>query len=290
MTSHALILAALSIVLPDLPPHDRNAVLHAATAEGIASGDVHAKLPEPIFGDGQSADEQKATLAKVAGSSRGAEEMLQPSLSAPHKLSTNDVKARDATIRTADLTFVLRGIELNDIKPDEAFRQFRGESIEAANMKVKVQLLTADEVKEATTIAAAGNEWLAHSTGRLLDRISVESTDRIVATRTADSLIFATRTDPAFGPKTSFPNRWSTITLKSTGDVFGPAEAYAGGIGYVKMTRLKGQDKAVVVEAHLAYVEPQAWFRGEPILRSKFGLIAQDQVRRMRRELAKPKR
>ena len=283
---HALI-ASICVCLPaDLPPHDQNAVFRAVTTEGVAG----VKLPEPTFRDGQTADEQKAALAKVAGSARGADEMLQDSVSAPHKLFMADVKADDATVRTGELVYVLRGAGLNAIDPEQAFREFRGESIDVANMRVKVQLLANEDLKEAKADATAANEWLIHSTGRLLDRLSVESTDRVEATRSEDSVIFASRADPAFGPDAPFPNRWATITLKSTGDVLGDARPYAGGIGYAKMTRLKDQPEAVLVEFHFAYVEPRAWFDGAPILRSKFGLISQDQVRRIRRELLKAKR
>ena len=38
---------------------------------------------------------------------------------------------------------------------------------------------------------------------------------------------------------------------------------------------------------HMAFVEPDGWFQGAPILRSKFSVIAQDQIRSLRRELAK---
>ena len=37
----------------------------------------------------------------------------------------------------------------------------------------------------------------------------------------------------------------------------------------------------------MAFVEPQGWFQGNPILRSKISLIAQDQVRQIRREIEK---
>jgi hypothetical protein len=42
-----------------------------------------------------------------------------------------------------------------------------------------------------------------------------------------------------------------------------------------------------MVEMHMAFVEPDGWFQGNPILRSKFGAVAQDQIRSLRRELAK---
>jgi hypothetical protein len=36
---------------------------------------------------------------------------------------------------------------------------------------------------------------------------------------------------------------------------------------------------------HGGFVEPREWFQGNPVLRSKLGLIAQDQIRRLRREI-----
>jgi hypothetical protein len=46
----------------------------------------------------------------------------------------------------------------------------------------------------------------------------------------------------------------------------------------------------LLVEAHFAFAEPRAWFDGAPILRSKLSLIAQDQIRRLRRELAEKRK
>ena len=58
----------------------------------------------------------------------------------------------------------------------------------------------------------------------------------------------------------------------------------------MKITRLAAEPNALLVEAHFVYVEPLEWFQGNPILRSKFGVIAQDQIRRLRREIAKKRR
>lgn len=284
---YILLLAALAQTPADPPAHDRNPVLRAAIDRGLEVGGIAVKLPEPTFRDGMSAEEQKAALAAVAGSARGADEMLQPSLSAPHKLRLRDQKAEGAVVRSGDLVFTLRGVDLDAVKPAEAIRRTRGEPVDAGNMRFQVHVLTADEAAKTPAPPSSDHEWLSHAEGRLLDRIAVESTDRIVVTRTEDSLILASRTDPAFGPEGPFPNRWSTIALKAGGDVLGPPQPFVGGIGYMKLTRLKGQEKAVLVETHFAFAEPTAWFDGAPILRSKLGLIAQDQVRRLRRELSK---
>jgi hypothetical protein len=283
---YALILAVL---VPAEAGHDANPVFRAVVGEGLSAGGATVKLPAPTFRDGQSADEQKAALREVAGSSRAAEEMVQDSISAPHRLKLNDVKADGVTLRSGDLVFVLRGVDVDAIKPDEAFRQAPVGEVSAANMRFGVRVLSPDDFKDPPPALSTGHEWLIHSTGRLLDRIVVEATDRVVASTSADSLVFAAKTDPKFGTNGPFPNRWSTIEPRATGDAFGPPQPYAGGVGYLKITRLKGLDRAAVVEVHFAFAEPTAWFGGDPILRSKFGLIAQDQVRRLRRELQKRK-
>lgn len=279
----------LFVLLAPLPEtgHDRNSVFHSVVDEGLSVGGAVAKLPAPTFRDGQSADGQRAALREVAGSTRAAEEMLQASISAPHRLRLRDTKAEGATLRSGDLYFVLRGVDLDAIRPEEAFRQARSGPVEAANMRFEARVLTPDDLKGSPAAPASEDEWYTHATGRLLDRIAIESTDRVVVSKSAESLVFAARTDPRFGPDAKFPNRWSTVEPKATGDAFGPPQPFPGGVGYVKITRLTGLDKAAVVEVHFAFAEPLAWFHGDPILRSKFGLIAQDQVRRLRRELQK---
>jgi hypothetical protein len=281
-----LLLALVAFVSPE-SGHEGNPVFRAVIDEGLTIGGTSVKLPAPTFRDGQSADEQRASLREIAGSMRGADEMLQESISAPHRLKLRDDRAAGATLRSGDLMFVLRGVDLDEIRPDEALRSARSGPVEAANMRFEARVLTPDDLKGSPATPASENEWFTHATGRLLDRIAVESTDRVVSSKSPDSLVFAARTDHRFDPDARFPNRWSTLELTAAGDKLGPPQPYAGGIGYVKITRLRGLEKAAVVEVHFAFAEPTAWFNGDPILRSKFGLIAQDQVRRLRRELQK---
>ena len=67
------------------------------------------------------------------------------------------------------------------------------------------------------------------------------------------------------------------------------ARPYEGGMSYAKISRTELKPRAILVEMHMAFVEPDGWFQGAPILRSKFSVVAQDQVRSLRRELAKKK-
>ena len=124
-------------------------------------------------------------------------------------------------------------------------------------------------------------------TGRLLDKIQVEATDRIIATRSADALVIASRTAEAPGMDGPLGNRWHAINRKGGQETIGAARPYEGGAGYVAIQRYKPKAGVLLVEAHFAFTEPIPWFQGDPILRSKIGLVAQDRIRSLRRDLAK---
>jgi hypothetical protein len=138
----------------------------------------------------------------------------------------------------------------------------------------------------ATPLSPGPDERLLHATGRLLDRIAVESTSRVIDSRSTDSLVVSAMTDRRFDNHERWPNRWSTLKQVEESERLGIAQPYVGGIGYLKATRLAAVPHSVFVELHFAFAEPQVWFSGAPILRSKLALIAQDQIRRLRRELA----
>ncbi len=105
-----------------------------------------------------------------------------------------------------------------------------------------------------------------------------------MATRTKESLVVASRTAPAFDKAGPDANGWRPVG-SGQGTAGGAPRPYAGGISYTKISRLAFQPGALLVEMHGAFVEPREWFQGAPILRSKFSVIAQDQIRRLRREL-----
>ena len=158
-------------------------------------------------------------------------------------------------------------------------------------MRFEGTVLPADALQARKVQAAPKDEWYAHLSGRLLDRIQVEVTDRVVASRTAGSLVVASRTADAFdhdrGEK-DLPNHWLNVFPGGKGQVPGSyAHRYPGGGGYAKISRLEAYPGALLVEVHAAFIEPKEWFQGAPILRSKIALVAQDRIRKLRRDLAK---
>ncbi|MBX6316608.1 MAG: hypothetical protein IRY99_27390 [Isosphaeraceae bacterium] len=280
-----LVLLAMGPTEEPEPEHARNPVYTAVLTEGLTVGGATIRPPGPTFRDGQSADEQRAALRALAGSERAVGELLRDSVSAPFLLKLHDEKAEGATLRAGDLYFILH-VELDTIDPAELFRTTERGSVEAGNMRFEVRWLGADDLRGGPAEVPGRAEWYVHTTGRLLDRIAVEATSHLTSSRSADSIVVAARTDRRFDDDDRWPNRWRPLERRRDSERPGPAHAYTGGIGYTKISRLRGVPKAVIVEAHFAFAEPRAWFDGAPILRSKLSLIAQDQIRRLRRELA----
>ena len=272
--------------------HSDNPAFKKVVEEGLTLDGTTVLLPSPTLPDGQDADRSKAVLKKVAGDDRAARELLRDSVTAPFILKTRDVMAGSSIVRVADLWFVVHA-RLEDVDPDKALRQADNQIVEAGNMRFESKFLTKQDLRdrkiEPLPPLEGRKEWYAHLTGRLLDRIKIEATDRAVVTRSPDSLIFASRTDHAFNGEGAYSNRWSTIARKGNDETDGPPQKYVGGVSYVKITKLPAEPGALFVESHLAFVEPLDWFQGNPILRSKIGVIAQDQVRRLRREIGKNK-
>jgi hypothetical protein len=265
--------------------HARNPVFAAVVREGVDLSGVKVRLPAPLLKDGQEADVQRSVLLEVAGSERALANLLRDSVTAPFVLKVHDTKVDDGTVRRVDLWFVVRG-DLEGIDPTGVAAQASGRSVGAGNMEFQDRLLTTGELKPRGRSTLSGRElsrWFAHVDGRLLDRIEVGATSEVVASRTEESLVIASRTDRAFDAPGPLANRWRELRQGGAGADRG----YPGGISYARIGRLERPEGALVVELHAAFIEPDAWFQGAPILRSKFAPIAQDQIRRLRRDLQK---
>lgn len=274
-------------------PQLANPVARTLIAEGLEIEGKSISFPPPLLHDGQTAEEQTKILRDLLESDRKVAEFLRDSVSAPFILKLKDESTTGSLVRNADLWFAVHA-NLDDINLDDLSRQAKEpKPIEVGNMRFESRLLTPSEL-EARGIAVAKEDtstktFFIHQTGRLLDRIHVEGTDQVVATRSANSWVFATKTDPRFDEDPKSGNRWWTITRRGKEEQAGQAQKFAGGGSYITITRLAADPKVLVAEAHFRFAEPRGWFDGAPILRSKLSLIAQDQIRQLRREVASRK-
>jgi hypothetical protein len=272
------------------PGHSRNLVYREVLDRGLKAGDQAVTLAESRLRDGQSADEQRAALRAVAGSDRALLDLVRNSVTAPYIIKVRDVKIATGTIRVVDIWFVVHA-DLGQVDPAKEAARTDGKEVEAGNMAMQTRLLKDDELR-AEGIAAARevpglSTWYAHLHGRLLDRIELDVTNQVMASQTEESIVIASRTDPTFEKAGPNANGWRPVERGGGAKDEAARKPYAGGISYTKISRLAFEPGALLVEMHAAFVEPQEWFQGAPILRSKFSVVAQDQIRSLRRELAR---
>jgi hypothetical protein len=272
-------------------PHDQNPVYTKVITQGLDAGGQTITLPPPRLVDSLAADVQRSALQELAGSDRALAELLRDSVTAPFIIKVHDVKTTGATVRQADIWFAVHG-DLKKVDPAQEAARTDQKAVEVANMWFQTRLLKSEEIRASgitpVGTAADRNAWYAHIHAKLLDRIDFEVTNHVVASESSESVVLASATDPSFATAKSLSNCWKTLTA-SGGSQSGaaPSQPYSGGISYAKISRLAFQPDALFVEMHVAFVEPDGWFQGAPILRSKFSVAAQDQIRTLRRELVK---
>jgi len=270
------------------PAHEANSVYAQALRDGVKLAGKNVTLPAPLLKDGMSADQQRAAMLGVSGSERALDDLLRDSVTAPFVMKVHDLKTDGVTVRLVDLWFVVRS-DLAALDPMKVAARTSGKAVEVANMRFEDRLLTSEELGPSGRSTLSGRDrsrWYAHMKAQLLDRIELEATEEVEASRSGESLVIATRTDPAFDATGPFANRWRSLDPEGHP---GTDQPIGGSISYASISRLVQPEGALLVEAHAAFSEPEAWFQGAPILRSKFAPIAQDQIRRLRRELRKPR-
>jgi hypothetical protein len=268
-------------------PHASNDVYQALIRNGVTLAGTPIAFPQPLLHDGDSPDVERAALRKLAGSDGAVAELLRNSVTAPQILRLRDEKGTDGTlIRIAELWFAVHA-ELDEIDPARlGGRDDQGKPVEAGNMRFTTRRLGDDQLAQRKIERRDPKlEWYTHTSGNLLDRIHVESTEHVQGTKAADSWVFAGVTDRRFDDDPEYPNRWDALERGAEKKARGAARRFAGGASMTRISRLKSAPGVLLVEGHFAFAEPRAWFDGAPILRSKIALVAQDQIRRLRREL-----
>lgn len=272
---------AVALILISQAPagHSANPLASALRADGWKVGTTTVEFPAPLLPDDADPTAEAAALRKIAGSERASMEFTRDSVTAPVVLKLSDQKADGGVVRIADLWFVVRA-DLDSVDFDKPAADVQ--TVEAGNMAFTTKVLKGN-AKGAGGVKEAGvRDWSVKAAARLLDRIEAEAVDRVTASKTAGSIVVGLRTSPD-----GSENVWRAIARTGANDAKPADQPFAGGAGVATVTRLQTIPGALLVEARFAFFEPTAWFDGAPILRSKIGVVVQDRVRGLRRELAK---
>ena len=256
-----------------------------ALERGLVVEGVEVKLPAPILRAGMPEADRRAAL-------KGAidlpiDEFLRDSPNAPFKLKLRDVPYPGGVVRVVDLWFAVHA-SLDELDLDQLAGKGDQETTEeVGNMRFSARTLTDADLKARSIVPPVGGlDRRAFSKGILLDKVEVSSVNHIVASKANGALVIASRTDPAFDQDAAFPNRWTLLPGPGAKKGTTPPKVYVGSVGYTRVDPVSEKPSILLVESHLAFAEPKGWFNGASILRSKIGLIAQDQIRKLRREIA----
>jgi hypothetical protein len=284
------ILPLFLLTLPAAEGHEQaNPVYKELRQQGVAvSARNRATLPAPTMADGLDPKAQADVLKKLAGDRHPVEELVRRSVVAPHVYQFRDVRPSDpgAPAYGVDVWFIAYG-DLKKLAQKDVNSYF------SANRKeVQAHVLTGGELARRKLSPRPGDGpegRYVHSVYPLLDRVQVEMTTFTTVSRTADSILVATRLDPRFAGDPQFPNRWREIRRDEGTDkpTLGPPHPYDCTALYLKITRLAEPKGALLVEYHRVSTEPKEWFRGANLLRSKLPILIQSEVRAFRREAAK---
>lgn len=294
------------------PPEQSNPVYQSLVnpAEGSP-----VRLPPPRFSADQTAQQQRRELEQAAGQRYSVDQLLRPSVLAPHVLQMERQPLADqaATRQRVRVVFALRGdLErfgerafLDSLLGGDPQAQTEKHAADNADAAAAGDWrpLTAAELQAAGITPAAGNSppgpanaadapeaaaWgqehyrLVH--GELFSRIRFSGVIRSYASRSDDAVLLALRLDERFAQSPELRSRWQRLQRNEAGQLqvveTGPGPQ---GGAYVKVSRLREAPEMLLFEAELVLLEPTAWFGGANLLGSKLPPAIQSQVRDLRR-------
>jgi hypothetical protein len=257
------------------------------------AGKVCAKFDAPTMPDGLDAAAQRKVIEQAAAG-RDVNELLRNSIVSPFVTKISDLPLEGAAepLRRVDVWYVAYG-------PLDAFFSERFlesmADLGGGGTAKKGKLPSARHVLKESELKSQGIEprdaddlkerwWFAM--GALFDRVLISSTRRTVATRHGDSVIVAAAVDPRFNGHKEYGNWWRKVEVRGEQPPdYGPVRPYVASASYSKITRLAEPAGAVFIEHHHIFAEPNDWFDGKNLLRSKLPMVVQDSVRTLRREL-----
>lgn len=282
----AALLGCLAAVAADEAPTDPDPRADLATRGVPVAADTLAPLPERVLRF--DAPQAQADLAGLAGAADW-ERFTADSINAPVTVTIEPFPAAGTRLaHRVHTAFTLRA-PLERLKADETLRRSLGAEADAGAKDAAVRLLTAEELQAAGIPPdPGGRERLVAVELPLLNRVRIRGVVRTVATEHPDGVEVAWGFDERLRDHPRWQPTWTRIEENELGArVEGEPQPYGGCGGVVAVRRLaaEGGLDLLVVESRMVLAEPEAWFQGGNLVRSKIPLTTQEGVRSLRRRL-----
>jgi len=264
--------------------HTSNNPVYKSLRAGNITGTAEdaLKMPAPIMADGLTAAQQKKVLETAAGTKNLASFMRKSVTANPLKIRVEKIDGSKQPFRSCYYYYIAYG-ELDAISNPDFFQ---GQLAGARD--TKVTNLTDQELSErGITKEKPDHEGYGYVTTDVIKKVELSTLGHGYWSKSEDSIIFASVTDPRFVADKKYPNQWKAKKRTSTGAAsLGPAQPYSGSGIYTKVTRLKSPQGALFIETHMFYSEPKAWFNGVNLLGAKLpATIKLSLIREMRRDI-----
>ncbi|MBL8829087.1 MAG: hypothetical protein JNM18_19045 [Planctomycetaceae bacterium] len=277
---------ALSLLAQPEAQTTANPLFAQLLSPGLAlTAERRLPLPPPTMADGLDAAGQRAVIEQLIQGSYSFDDFARPSPVAPHLLKFRELEKLDplGRVQIVELWSIAYGSLDNfrrNPEKDVVFKQRAGS---------QVHELTADELAQRQLKATASDafeENYTYSSFEIFDKVQLSGTNHTVLTRTPESIVVAIEIDTRFNGDAKFANAWRAVMRAGAQDVtLGEPQPYQGFGSYFKVTKLREPAGALFCEYHLIFLEPQGWFNGANLLRSKLPIAVQTEVRNFRREL-----
>jgi hypothetical protein len=260
----------------------------ALTAEGVevVTG-VRTPLPASVVRLESGDDEH--SLHELAGTA-GWDRFVEDAVTAPVTVTIEPVTEGDSRLgHRVRMAFVLH-VPLEKLQGDEAVKRALGADEGSKGATVK-PLTTAELTAAGIEPDGSGREQFIAVEIPLLNRITVRGVVRAEKMESADGTQVAWEFDPRFETVPQWRATWTKIEENELGErVEGQPQPYSGCGGIVTVKKIRAGAEAdaslLVVESRMVIREPEAWFQGSNLLRSKIPLTTQEGVRNLRRKLA----
>ncbi len=289
----------VAFAVPSAYAQVANPIFEEIVQKGAPIAGGFRKIRPPTLADAMNSNVQQQTIASLLLKKPGAplafKDFVADNIRAPHIMIIDDLEYSGAGIssHSIDLWFVVHGNLKQMSDPKFLQGQFK------QNNKNQIHVLTAAEKKSRNIEVANApgiSEYYAHDEFTIFPNnavIQIRATAHATETVNDNSVVLAAILDPRFDNDAKFPNQWLPVLRPEAGGggvgplALGNPTVYNDAAGYIKITTLlpPAPNNLQLVEYHLVYNEPQAWFQGKNLLRSKLPQQAPDDVREFRRKV-----
>ncbi|NNE00970.1 MAG: hypothetical protein HKN47_26945 [Pirellulaceae bacterium] len=251
------------------------------TQRGVTIPEKHVVLvPPPTLADHLTAEQRRQKLSALAGGATW-KQFSRDSVVAPVAIDLDYIKDDDGARigHSIHVAFVVH-TPIETFADEDLMEQIFGDRDKSDENKTAESQKLSDDQLGALGIEPVESTSFTRTRFTLLKKVLVNGVLQTETAATNDTKSVAVYLDPRF----SDDNWW----MRVSNDQAAPASKknrYVGAGGYVVIARLTELDGASLVEARFILHEPQSWFSGSNLLRSKLPLMIQESARKFRRKL-----